>query len=153
MKVVVGFPPNYDIISAALQPEAHAIFCYGDTIYNPSDRKLSPDVEFHESIHARQQGDSPDAWYARYLTDPMFRLEQEIEAYGEQYHYARTHIEAEAFKAEVEGKVLVAGKKKLLGWALTSMAKALSGPSYGNLLTLPQAESRIRHYVANHTKP
>ena len=129
-----------------LQPEEHAIFCYGDTIYNPSGRDITTDVEFHESIHTRQQGTDPDAWWSAYLTDPDFRLSQEIEAYGEQYQYGKKRIEALDDLLRKEGKKMEVGKTKLLRWSLESMATALAGQSYGNLLSFNQALSKIRNY-------
>lgn len=130
MKIVETYPPNYDLIVSALGDTGRAIFCYGDTLYNPTKRPISPDIEFHEEIHSRQQGDHPDAWYAQYLTDGAFRLAQEIEAYGEQYLFAKQHVK----------------ETKLIRWALESMALALSGKEYGSLISYGAAESKIRNY-------
>lgn len=149
MKTVIGLPPNYELIRIALNPSKHAIFCYGDTIYNPSNRTITPDIEHHEYIHSKQQGDNPDLWYARYLQDPQFRLEQEIEAYGEQYVLAKENIEKADEEARKETKVLAAGKTQLLRWALESMARALSGADYGNLISYGEAQSKIRNYAKN----
>ncbi len=147
MKEIRGLPPNIEFIRTALPSvPPDALFCYGGIIYNPGGREITPDLELHESIHSRQQGSNPDAWYSNYLTDPVFRLSQEIEAYGEQYAFAKQHIEKVAEQAHAEGKVLAAGKTKLLEWALDSMATALSGEAYGSLLTYGEAKSKIRNY-------
>ena len=147
MKILNTFPPNYDLIQIALDPEPHAIFCYGDTIYNPSGREITPDVEFHEEIHMRQQGNDINGWYTQYLQDPQFRLEQELEAYGEQYKYAKERIDAMDELATEQGKKLQVGKNKLLTWGLESMALALAGVSYGNLISFGEAKSKIRNYA------
>lgn len=139
-------PPNYELIRMVLSPKPGAIFSYGGIIYNPHKRDIAPDLHIHEAVHARQQGDNPDAWWARYLQDPEFRLEQELEAYGEQYAFAKEHIEAQAQKAAEEGKVLAAGKTQLLRYALESMAFALSGEEYGNLISYSEAASKIRNW-------
>lgn len=130
MKIVNEWPPNIDLIKAVLKPSKETVFCYGDTIYNPSGKTLSPDIEEHEAIHSRQQRDNKDGWYTKYLTDKAFRLEQELQAYGEQYKFAKKHVK----------------DKRLLKWAKESMALALSGEEYGNLCDFGQAESWIRNW-------
>lgn len=147
MKIVKDFPPNFELIKQALsQANEHCTYCYGDTIYRPDGAELRPDIIHHESIHTLQQGDNPDAWWYSYLTDPNFRREQEISAYGEQYLYAKKAIEDAADKASSQGKILSAGKNNLLRAGLESMATALSGPAYGNLMSFGEAVSKIRNY-------
>lgn len=131
MKKIQAYPPNIDVIRTVLHPETGAIFCYGDTLYNPDNRKLSLDVEAHEMVHSEQQGDNPDAWWAKYLSDREFRLDQELQAYGRQWLFAKEHVK----------------DKKLLEWAKESMALALSGESYGSLIAYGEAESKIRNYA------
>ncbi len=135
MKIVNTLPPNYEILSLYLNPPDHAVYCYGDTIYNPSGKKLTPDIEHHESIHSKQQGDDVDGWYTKYLQDKEFRLKQEISAYGEQYNFIKEHIQ----------------NSKLLKWGLEKMAEALSSEAYGNLLSYGEAESKIRNYTKFNT--
>lgn len=130
MKIVEDYPPNYELIKLALGDQPKALFCYGDTIYNPSKRTVTPDLEAHEMIHQEQQGSDIDGWYARYVTDREFRLEQEIHAYGRQWLFAKEHVQ----------------DKKLLEWVKENMAFALSGESYGSLITYVEAESKIRNY-------
>lgn len=149
MEIIKEYPPNYALICMTLKPDKQAIFAYGNKIYNPSGREVTPDIEHHEEVHMRQQGDNPDAWYARYVSDPDFRLSQELEAYGEQYLFAKDHIERAAAQADAEGKVLAAGRTQLLEWARDKMAEALSGESYGNLISYGEADSKLRHYTKN----
>lgn len=146
MEIKNEYPPNYELIKLALNPPPHTVFCYGETIYNPSGREIPPDLEHHEAVHSRQQAGYPDAWWAKYLTDADFRLSQELEAYGEQYLFAKELIEAQAEEAAKQGKVLSAGKTRLLKWALEGMASALSSETYGTLITYGEAESKIRNY-------
>lgn len=129
MKILEQYPPNYDLIAAALKPTTDALYCYGDTVYNPSKRNITPDLEVHEAVHCFQQGDNIEEWYYNYLTDKQFRLAQEIDAYGTQYAFAK----------------LLIRDKAILSWALEKMSQALSGEAYGNLLSYGQAESKIRN--------
>lgn len=130
MKISKTFPPNYSHICDFVTPTKDTIFTYGNTIYNPHDINILPDVVFHESIHKKQQGDNPETWWNLYLTDRDFRLSQEVEAYGEQYLFAKENVK----------------QPRLVEWRLDNMAHALSGEVYGILLTYGEAKSKIRNY-------
>lgn len=135
MKIRQELPPNYqDIVNALGTPPEHAIFCYGGTIYNPSGKEVTKDFEIHEETHSKQQGDAPDLWWEKYLSNPDFRLAQEIEAYGEQYIFACKLIDE------------IQGGSKMKKWMLGSMAKALSGVEYGGIIDYSKAETAIRKY-------
>jgi hypothetical protein len=133
MKVSNTYPPNYDSILAVFPNlKAHKpIFCYGDTIFNPFNAEITPDLEAHEEVHSKQQGHDPHLWWGRYLTDKEFRLSQEIEAYGTQYALISKLVD----------------DRKLVEWFKEKTAQALSGELYGNLLTYGQAVSKIRNYA------
>lgn len=138
MKTLEQYPPNYQIILNAFPDlEKHKpIFAYGDTIYNPFKVKVTPDLERHESTHSKQQGNFPDEWWAMYLSNLDFRLDQEIEAYGEQLIFLESIIT----------------DYKLLEWFRDKIASALSGELYGNMLNYGEAVSKLRHYVKNNKK-
>jgi hypothetical protein len=149
MRIVIDWPPNFDLIASALPNAAKEFtYCYGDTIYNPSGKHIPIDQQFHEWVHMNQQereGD-PDLWWNKYLIDADFRLAQEMEAYCEQYQYAKEKILAADTMAAGEGKRLGGGKNNLLKWIRESMAMALSGEAYGSLISFARAESAIRNY-------
>lgn len=136
MKQKTETPPNYrDIVAAFGELDLeNTLFCYGDTIYNPGGKTISPDLEIHEEVHSIQQGHLPEVWWEQYLTDPVFRLNQEIEAYAAQYNFARKAIDE------------IRGGDKMKKWALAGMAKALSSKMYGNIITYSQAETAIRKH-------
>lgn len=134
MKTSTDFPPNYKQIVEAFPVVAErkeAIFCYGDTIYNPFNRKITPDLTFHESIHTRQQGNNPEEWWMYYIKNEEFRLDQEIEAYGEQYAFVMRHIPNNRVRRMIRD----------------SMSTALSGDTYGKLLSFNEAETLISRYA------
>jgi len=135
LKIKNEYPPNYkDIVDTLGTPSDHVIYCYGDTIYNPSGKEITPDFEIHEKVHSKQQGGAPDLWWDKYLTDSGFRLNQEIEAYGAQYQFACKLIDE------------IRGGAKMKKWMLESMARALSGKEYGGIIGYNQAETAIRKY-------
>lgn len=133
--ILKELPPNYELIKTVFPncEERKAVFTYGENIYNPFNANITPDIEYHESIHTKQQGSNIDEWWLKYCNDKVFRLEQEIEAYGEQLAFA--------VKNGVRGK--------LYDWIKEKLAQALSGELYGNMISYQEAESRIRHYAKN----
>lgn len=80
-------PPNYDLIAAVLPVPEGAIFAYDNVIYVPSGGELTDALIAHEEVHFRQQGDDPDGWWDRYLTDASFRMYQELEAHRAEWRH------------------------------------------------------------------
>lgn len=88
MREIVEYPPIYDRARQLFDIDRRAVvFAWDDAIYNPRGVILTPDLIAHEAVHGEQQRryGSPEQWWERYLTDPKFRLEQEVEAYRVQY--------------------------------------------------------------------
>lgn len=133
MKIIEKNPPNIEDIKKYFPHyEKHQpLFCYGDTIYNPFKLEVAKDLEVHEEVHSKQQGEFPDVWYYKYFNDLQFRLEQEKEAYGEQYKF-------------IKGLDM---SRNLKDWKKEKMAEALSGELYGNLISYVEAERLIRNYA------
>lgn len=131
MKLKKELPPNYEEIIKTLNPNEHTVFTYGDTLYAPhitDDKQIEDHLWIHEETHEQQQK-NPVEWWNRYLADPDFRLEQELEAYGKQYAFV--------CKKNLNAKI-----KKLF---LEHIAADLCSPIYGGLLTQGEAESKIRN--------
>jgi hypothetical protein len=88
-RIAKAFPPNYAEIRARFNPPPGTVFAYGDTIYAPhvTAAGLPHHLVVHETVHFGQQraAGGPEAWWRRYIDDPKFRLEQELEAYRAQY--------------------------------------------------------------------
>ncbi len=133
MKIVESYPPNWQLIKIALPlcERSEPIFSFGGVIYNPFKRVITKDLEVHEGVHEVQQGINPTGWWNQYLTDSAFRLQEEIEAYGVQLAYFKKN----------------ANNGKLTEWLWYKMAEALSGETYGNLISLAEAKSKIRNYA------
>lgn len=143
MEIINGFPPIWENILVAFPDIARhkPIFAYGDAIYNPFEREMLSEIIFHESIHIRQQGEFPEAWWMQYLTDADFRFGQELEAYGEQYAFVKRTVLANENLANHSNRILKS--------ALASMAQALSGESYGSMISFGEAESQIKKFAKN----
>ena len=90
MQIKHELPPIWNkVIEAGMKPQKEStIFTYGNIIYVPNkDLELPDHLIIHEETHCKQQGSTPDAWWERYITDPYFRIDQEIEAYANQYRF------------------------------------------------------------------
>ena len=99
MNKIQGFPPNYEEIKKFFPTSIYTIYTWGENLYvHPlNDLEILPDVELHESIHSKQQKD-PVLWWRRYLVDPKFRLEQEVEAYAKQYAFIVKNVPTKLHK-------------------------------------------------------
>lgn len=110
------------------------VVAYGDTIH--CSQEPSDDVIQHELIHLEQQGYTKDGakkWYERYIAEPEFRLDQELQAYRAQYKFAKDFVK----------------DRNKLNTYLNRLARDLSGEMYGNLVTGVEARRLIRSEDAN----
>lgn len=128
MKIVVGKPPVWDRADKAFDLTGDEIFAWGNTIYNPSGNWLPPWLIEHEKVHRAQQGEDVEGWWDVYLTDPQFRLEQEMEAHQVEYK-----AYCKRFKSR-DQRVLY----------LDMIAGRLASPMYGNVISKQEAVMRIR---------
>jgi hypothetical protein len=130
MKVVVGLPPNIEKIRKAFKfDEKDTVFTYGDTIYNPGDFFLSPDLITHETVHSLQQGNRIEGWWVKYIREKDFRLDQEVRAYHQQY----VHI-CELIKDRNKQEQM-----------LFRLAEFLSSPMYGSIVNIAKARNLIKN--------
>lgn len=125
-------PPNYDEIVTYfpwVKGREGVLFAYGRVIHVPwgDPSRITEDFIVHESVHSRQQGDDPRAWWDEYLLSPEFRLSQELEAYAAQY----AHLAATVNRAERRT-------------ALDAFAQTLAGSLYGRLVSKSDAKASIR---------
>lgn len=85
---------------------------------------LTPDLEAHEGTHLVQQSKiGTENWWNKFFDDPKFRLEQELEAYRNQYEYLKQNIK----------------DRNKLYQLRTFIAKQLAGEMYGHILTTDEA--------------
>lgn len=131
VEIVKGHPPIYDKIVAAFPAVTRnrgVVFTYGNTLYNPGGWPIDEPLMTHEETHSAQQGKmGKDAWWDKYLVDPAFRTEQELEAYQAQFKVAKQRFDRPVWRRE-----------------LKRLAKDLSSGIYGNILSYEQAEATIR---------
>ena len=125
MNIIQAFPPNYAEIEKVFDIRGkNIVFAYGDVLYNPRGADITNDLMVHEETHKRQQGNDPASWWSKYLKDVNFRLNQEVEAYRNQFQFY---------------------KQKHKHWMpfLQFISKDLSGKMYGNIISFVDAMSAI----------
>lgn len=130
MRVVRQRPPLWDEISKAFPAAVHRpgiMFCWGNEVYMPLGGELTDALAAHERIHSIQQGNDPEGWWLQYIADPKFRLEQEIPAHQAEYNTL------------CDGGV---GRAERRRYAM-ALAKRLSSPIYGSLITRAEAKRLI----------
>ena len=138
IQVLNDFPPNWKQIEKVF-PKAKdqkAVFAYGNTTYNPFGAEITEDIKVHEAVHTKQQGEDPQSWWDKYCSDPNFRVKQEAEAYSSQVYYLRN---------------IVKQPSRVIEWYIEKIAQTLSGPLYGNIITLPKAKTLIRKQLQRWT--
>ena len=113
------------------------IFTFGDVIHNPEHLDFGEEYVRHEELHAEQQGHSPEGagkWWARYLQDQYFRVNQEAKAYALQYDWWCAHD-------------LKRGRDR--NWRsrkLLQVATSLASPMYGNVVNVDGAMRLIKRF-------
>lgn len=130
MNIVRGTPPNYQAIVAAFPAAARAgvVFTYGDTVYVNGTPELPTQLKAHEAVHVQQQAriGGPDPWWCRYLSQPIWRLEQELAAHRAEYRTLRH---------------LVSREQAAKG--LHFIAERLASPLYGGIISAREARKAI----------
>jgi hypothetical protein len=85
------YPPNYDRLLEAfpsIRGKAGMIFTFGNDVFVPDGQPLSRELQAHESVHVKRQTTDRSAiesWWERYITDPAFRLQEELPAHRAEY--------------------------------------------------------------------
>lgn len=135
-KIINAYPPNYaDILASGCKPDEKTLYPFGEVLYNPSGQDIRPDILYHEHIHQIQQNNQPEIWWQKYLLDPLFRAEQEIEAYAKQVMWVKEKTKDTEF-AE---------------YGIEESAHKLSSEIYNLNLTFHEAKTlirkRIQHYA------
>lgn len=129
LKIVYSKPPQWIWDRAEKEfglskiPNMQPVFTYGNTIYSPWPNPIDDALMAHEAVHSYQQGSDPEGWWKKYFDLKEFRLAQEIEAYRAHYKAAKITLK--------DGNALARFKN--------TIAKDLSGPMYGNLMTYQAA--------------
>lgn len=147
MRILETLPPNWQKIKKTFPraKDEQAVFCYGEVVHNPFGATITRDLEVHEAVHSRQQGENPDVWWDKYTSDQKFRVEQEIEAYGLQLFHLKT---TQILKKDERGReVKLYLPARVTNWYLEKIAQTLSGPLYGNVIDYHKAHTRIRHFI------
>jgi hypothetical protein len=128
IKVIHGYPPNYQQIQLNFPVTDNQVYAYYPNIYIPNGKDPEPSLLLHENIHCERQNKiGVDKWWYQYITDKSFRLEEELKAFGAQYAFIKTVYPSQMIKD-----------------MLHEFAVNLSSPLYGNIIDKNKAECLIR---------
>lgn len=89
MKIEKTYPPIYEELIKVLPDgkKPGVLFCYGTTIHNPTDIKLTPWIYEHEKVHSYYQSIiGVEQWWEQYLGDKSFRFDEELAAHKVEYY-------------------------------------------------------------------
>lgn len=112
------------------------LFTFADVIYNPATAEVPDDYIHHEEVHAEQQGHNNEGagrWWARYFSDPYFRIDQEAKAYATQYDWWCKN-----------GPKKYRNNREERTRKLDNLASTLAGPTYGNVINKLAAKKMIK---------
>lgn len=126
--VKVEDPPNIETLREVFPLTGREIFAWDGVIYNPSGSRLPQELIDHEMTHFRQQDGDAEGWWARYITDVAFRLEQELEAHQVEYKSFCKYNKDRNKQARY----------------LQLIARRLASPMYGGVLSGREAARRIK---------
>lgn len=135
MKVVYGPPPNFEEIVAVFPQAARhgVLFCWGDRIYAPGPASpIGREFLAHEQVHCDRQGREVESWWRRYLSDPVFRLEEELPAHVAEFKSLR----------EQHRDRWVSGRAMRRTFA-AHVARKLAAPLYGSMISVDDAKKAI----------
>lgn len=136
MVISETYPPNIKDIARVI-PDVlsykNAVFTYGDTIHNPGNHVIDECVSLHEATHSLQQDKEGGAkrWWKRWISEPKFRTEQELEGYGHQY---RRFCELNRDRNQRAGYLM-------------HISSDLASKQYGGVISLTEARKRIALYA------
>ncbi len=124
------WPPNHaeivKVFPGARSPSV--VFAYAPDIYAPGGTNLPPSLVAHEQAHIdRQILIGVEEWWARYLVDKAFRYDEEVIAHAAEYKHL------------IEN----APNRQQRRAALKFVAKKLTLPLYGSLVTMQKAMADI----------
>lgn len=139
MVILPTRPPNFDKIAKAFPvvlTQKGIVYTYGGAIFNPDDCPIDEPLGLHEATHSLQQDKfgsgsrGPERWWKQYLKDPKFRLEQELEAYRNQYRrYCELNLD-----------------RNRRARFLNRIALDLASPQYGSVISLAEARKAIADF-------
>lgn len=136
--VVSGLPPNIDEVDAVFHcRDLDVFYSWGDRVFSSHGQVVPPALLAHEQVHCDRQlvhSGGVVGWWRAYIADPAFRLDEEVLAHRAEYRW---------WAARPGADRPVIGFRSGRLYHLTHIAKRLSGPLYGNLITLSDAKQVI----------
>lgn len=109
MNIVVAKPPIWDQACKHFPIDTtKVVFAWGEMLYNPGNVPVDDALNEHEDMHRIQQllMGGPELWWQKYFKDPVWRAQQEAEAYGKQYAYVCRQTKDKLQRARYLGHIV-----------------------------------------------
>ena len=119
----------------------HTLIAFGDHVFIPGD-SIREDLVIHEAVHLEQQRHSyifAVFWYIWYTLSPKFRLEKELEAYGEQIIFILDGANRKGRKSIKENNTI----NKMI----EEVSVLMSGGMYGNVGSKEEIVLKLKKYI------
>lgn len=97
-QIIKSLPPNFsDIVKVfPMARGVNVIFAHYPNIYTRG-HGLTPELVAHESVHLERQKEmGVKDWWAKYLSDPQFRYDEELLAHVAEYKHLCTMLSVAA---------------------------------------------------------
>lgn len=119
----------------------HTIIAFGDHVFIPGN-SIREDLIVHEAVHLEQQKHSylyAIWWYIKYFVSTRFRLEKEVEAYGQQIIFLINGINRKGRRSiNIDNTV-----DKMIN----EVAVLMSGGMYGNVGSKEEIFKKVKEYI------
>ena len=130
-RIVVAKPPVYDrcvaMFGEAVIVGKPVIWSWGATIYNPTDIDIPRELLVHEAVHGeRQEAIDVHRWWDQYLSDRLFRYEEERLAHRAEWR-----------------AIVKRGAGRDLSGQFNAIAGRLAGPLYGSVVEVDEAKAGL----------
>ncbi len=130
MEIIVDYPPAFKMIDRAFRVLGKPIlYSWVDTIYNPMNIVIPPQLIAHEQVHGARQRGAVIEWWKMYCESPGFRLVEEVLAHRAEYHYYCAHV---------------APNRQHRQGALKAISQRLAGPLYNNMIKTKRARELVK---------
>jgi len=129
MKFSTNKPPCYDRLASVfpIDWDSGIAITYKDTIYSKHPLPLHKIV--HEQVHLEQQkGVVDESFVDKYITDPAFRLEMELQAYRTERDWIKINVKDRNLKVKM----------------IDQIYKDLSLPIYGDIIKYSDAKRLLQ---------
>jgi hypothetical protein len=118
IKILNELPPNYEALRAKFGVDWNKglVVTYYPNIHCKT--QIPPDLVAHEEMHLHQQKEmGVEAWWEKFMADPVFRLKEETSAYLYQAKFLKKNLPRKYYRLRI--RQIVKDMHKMYGGMCT----------------------------------